>query len=294
MNRGVKLFLILGIVSLLAFPFVSAVNTEIKIKTLPYHEVQLTIAKASTSYTTLASYRNQSDEYGDFVINYPAEVSAFDLYVYIKKNGVRVAKDISIGHIAGEDIYLEIAPEGFTFIETPTVENLSDNQTIENNHTETENSTEIKEENQTEEQTDSTPITGNVIFGNESFISKSLIYYSLGVFAILLVILLTAKTTKYIVTRKKRDGFESDKPKEIKVKKLSELQKEKKERIEDYKDVIEDAEKKIKEAQEEIKKLKERGEVSEKQRKIDAAKKKLVEDQKELMRLREELKDDKD
>lgn len=259
MKRGLLYIFILF--SILLMVSVSAIDTEIKIKTKPFHEVQVAVAKpSSTSFESWGNFKNYSDQYGDVLFVFSSNKEVFDLIVYIKKDNEKIMPRQTFydNFPAGEPIYLEIAPSGFEFIETPgeIIEEL--NETIELNETESQM-------NETESQ-----ITGSVIFGEEGIFSKRITYYIIGG-----VLLLGAAVFVFFKFKKR-----SKKPKEIKVTKLSELQAEKKEKIDDKQSIIEDAEKKIKEAQEDIRKIKNED-------KIKEAKQKLEDDEKELMRLRE-------
>jgi len=259
MKRG--LLCIFVLFSILLMVSVSAIDTEIKIKTKPFHEVQVAVAKpVSASFESWANFRNYSDQYGDVNFTFSSDKEVFDLIVYIKKDNEKIMPRQTFyeNFPAGDPIYLKIAPEGFEFIETPEEEIEELNETVELNETESQM-------NETESQ-----ITGAVIFGEGGIFSKRVTYYIMG------GVLLLGVAAFIFLKFKKR----SKKPKDIKVTKLSELQAEKKEKIGNQQSVIEDAEKKIKEAQEDIRKIKNED-------KIKEAKQKLMEDEKELMRLRE-------
>ena len=163
---------------------------------------------------------------------------------------------------AGEPLYLTLFPQGSEIIRNFEV---VANQTLEENSTINETINETLEGDEEE-----TKITGSAFFGEEGFFSTNTTYYVSGV-----IILFGVGAFVFFKLKKK-----SKTSKEIKLKKLNELQTEKKEELHDNKEIIEDAEKKIKEAQEDIRKIRNED-------KIKEAKKKLIEDEKELMRLRE-------
>ncbi len=235
----------------------SAYDTEITVKTVPYHELQLAMFDDSFGYQNLASFRGTSDEYGDFYYLYPSNETKFKISVFVK-NGSKtiVQKQFNEYFIAEEPVYLEVVPSGFEIIETPGV-----------NETE-----EVEEEIITTDQNvnEAAMITGSAIDieGVKLFSGKTI---SWG-----LTILVMLGGFIFVMKLRQKRLF---KQKNINITKLSDMKKEKKEKITDFKDIIEDAEKKIKEAQEEIRKLKNDD-------KIKAAKQKLIDDQKELMRLR--------
>lgn len=249
------------VLACLFIPMISAIDTAITIKTIPYHEVQITAFNPSTSsFESWGSLKNYSDQYGDASFTFSSDKYNFNLIVFIKKDNEKVMapKKFLDNFEAGEPIYLEVAPSGFEFIETPNqVEEeieLIENETIQNETIE-----------------DSEPVTSFAIFGEGGLFSINTFYVVTGIILILGI-------AGFFLFKKMKKGIKT--PKEIKIKKLSELNQEKKEDIRDNRAIIEDAERKIREAQEEIRKIKNED-------KIKEAKKKLIEDQKELMRLRE-------
>ena len=169
MKRGLLFIFVLFTV---VFMFsVSAIDTEIKIKTKPFHEVQVAVAKPSSStFESWGNFRNYSDQYGDVLFVFSSNKEVFDLIVYIKKDNEKIMPRQTFfdNFPAGDPIYLEIAPSGFEFIETPEeiVEEL--NETIETNET-----TEISDETESQ-------MTGSVIFGGEGIFSKRITYYIIG------------------------------------------------------------------------------------------------------------------
>ena len=250
---------------LFVMPMISAIDTEIKIKTLPFHEVQVAVAKPmSIAFESWGNFKDYSNQYGDVSFVFSSDKYNFDLLVFIKKDNEKIMPPQKFleNFPAGEPIYLEIAPGGFTFIETPSDEipdevNVSENMTAEG-----------------EDGEEDSQLTGSAIFGEDGFLSGGKIYYIIGG-----LLFLVAAFFIFKIIRKKIKFPKN--PKEIKIKKLSDLENEKKEKVSGDRTIIEDAEKKIREAQEDIKKL--RGED-----KIKEAKKKIIEDERELMRLRRE------
>jgi hypothetical protein len=245
---------------LFVMPMISAIDTEIKIKTLPFHEVQVTIMKPmSPSFESWGNFQNYSDQYGDVSFIFSSNKYNFDLKVFIKKDNEKIMPPQKFleNFPAGEPIYLEIAPGGFQLLKNPANEiNLSENITIEDEDRETEES----------------QLTGAAVFGEDGLLSGGRLYYIIGGLLLLVV--------AFFIFRIMRKKIKLSKnPKEIKIKKLSELQAEQKEGVHSNQQIIEDAEKKIKEAQEDIRQIKSDD-------KIKEAKKKIIEDEKELMRLR--------
>lgn len=147
MKRGLGIcFLII----LLAMPLVLAISTEVKIKTMPYREVQVGASKISGE--SLQFFSNQSDQYGDisFILDF-ADLK-YNLFVFIKEEGTTVATKREYNLVTGEPVYLEVATPGFEFIDTLAPESKtsssdsSTNETI--NNTTSANETEtVAEEN---------------------------------------------------------------------------------------------------------------------------------------------------
>lgn len=269
------------IVFLFLVPVISAVDTEIKIKTVPFGNININILEVG-SLDSLERFNKDANNYGDASFVFSSDEPRFDITIYIKKNDKKIGYEQFKNNVAGESLYLEVVPEGFEIINAPvnkteeSNETLS-NETIEPNETIVENITISETDLQLEQKGDS-KLTGAAVFEEGGILSNKLLYYIIGLLILSMVVFMG-------VTKLKKRG---QGPKEIKVKKLSEFKEEKKEKIGDFKDLIEDAEKKIKEAQEEIKKLKDNDKITQHEKKIAAAKKKLIEDQKELMRIREE------
>jgi len=269
--------IILGlIVFLFVFQLVSAATTEIKVKTLPYHEVQLTpCAHGSPSFTSLGSFRETSDEYGDVVYTFDTGQTMFDLIVYVKDEyGETVISDkLTDGFNVGEPLYLEFTVGSFKLLETPGSDpiSLEENETIEVESNITGNETEeIIEDVEVDEIIEETNKSGESFMTGfvtqvENIFTNKIVYYSLG------MLVLIGGVVLLIVKRK-------SKPKEIKIRKLSDVQSEKENKLEE-------ARRKLKEAQKEIRDL-------EGKDKVDAARKKLEEDKKALEDLEAEIGDE--
>ncbi len=248
--RG-KSFILGFVLLVVVMSSVSAIATPIEIKTLQRHEVQITAFDASaTDFVTLAKDIVDSDEYGDVSVNFDLEKS-FNLVIYIKDSeGTKVMSEKYLNRYPpGQEVYVEIAPEWFEFVETPAPveENVSE-EIVE----------EVPVDVPTEEAEASTSlITGNAISNVWSAV-KSYWLYVVGVIVI-------AGIVVFFVKRKKKFSSGSY---------LSDN------------DSIEDAERKLREAQEEIKRLKERSVDSGREEEIKKARQKLIEDEKKLMELR--------
>jgi hypothetical protein len=249
------------IVCLFLVQFAVAYETEISIKTLPNHEVQVTAYDPSSiSFVKLDSFKGIADEYGDIVGILDVQQTEYAIIVYVKKEGKNImpAKKF-LDLTSGDSEIFEVAPKGTELIETPSKEP----EVVEPEINETEEIEEVEEPE----------VTGSAITGfsvgdiKETIFSKKVIYSFFGFLGVLVVVF-----GFFIFVSKKKSGTGS-----VKVKKLSEIKSSGMTFSEDQ-DKIKEQERKIKEAQDEIKKIK--GDD-----KINAAKKKLEEDREALRRL---------
>ncbi|MBU2562770.1 MAG: hypothetical protein KKF68_03860 [Nanoarchaeota archaeon] len=261
-----KIFLCFAI-SFLLITTVSALDTEITVKTLPFHEVQLTTSNPSTStFSPFESFKEDSDEYGDVSFVFSSNEETFNIIIYVKKDGENIfSKPTQYFDVpAGEPLYYEILPSGVEPIPTPVPVNETNsseaNLTI--NESEPNLSVEeiVGETNQTKSNFSS--MTGFVTSKVKEIPIK---YLLVG------VLFLGGALIFLVYNKKLRKKFMEKGDKKVERSSLE--------------DELRDAEKKIEEAQEEIKKIRETGK---RQERIKEAKKKLIEDEKELMRLRGE------
>lgn len=166
----VKKILYILLIALLLIPLISAVDTEIIIKTMPNHEVQVAVSNPASlpNFELLEHFIGNSDEYGDISFNFSSNKSSFNLNVFIKKDNEKIiSKNYADTFIAGELVYLEIVPDGFEII----------NKSAENTDESLNNGLNGSE--------DEAKITGSV-FGERSFFSNNIIYY-IAIGAVLLI-----------------------------------------------------------------------------------------------------------
>ncbi len=278
------------VILFLCFHLISATDTQIEIKTVP--NMNVNVLAVSSSFEVYERFNANADQYGDVSFIFSSDISRFGLTIFIKdpQDNSKVAYKNVVNQMAGSAIYLEVVPEGFKIIETPSEKPVvEENQTIKSVSTETLDNlsigTEAEKANETstseETNEEGTKILGWVVFGEDSSL-KNIILYIIGLIVLIVIIFFTFK--KF---RKRKS--------KIKVKKLSDWMEEKKEikkesnskdskdpeSSDEYNRVIEEAQRKIEEAQKEINNLKNKG-------KIKAAEEKLKRDEQELKELKGE------
>ncbi|MBU0959242.1 MAG: hypothetical protein KKB31_04840 [Nanoarchaeota archaeon] len=254
---------------LLLAPLLSAATTEIKIKTVPFGNINVNILELG-SLEVIEHINLDANNYGDATFSFSSSQSYFDMTVYIKQGDSKFHYEKFTGNTAGGTLSFEAAPEGFEFfypadqdseINGTTVNDTEVNDTIVN---ETIEEVEVIEE--VEEQ--GPGITGLATSDDVGFFAGKTLYYVIGIGVLLAIVFFGSMSM-----RKKISA-----PKEIKVRKLSELRDEKSEKTDDYRQAIEQAERKIEEAQKEIKKIKNEDKIAE-------AKKRIAKEQEELEKL---------
>jgi hypothetical protein len=245
---------------LMILPLTFALSTQINIKTLPHHEVQVTASDATISaFSALDKTKKISDQFGDMIANLSIE-KPFNLVVFVKKDGTTIiTKKYLEGYSPGENVNIEIAPEGFKFLENPaktksneTEKALNVSNEMNVSDSETDNIEEADGINE-EESRKTAGITGKVIENTKT--SKN-IYFGIGGFLLLVVIalIIVKMLLKHSASKNIKDPFTT--------------------RIK-----LEKAERELQKAQSEINQIKNKEKVAE-------AEKKLEEDKKELERLR--------
>lgn len=271
LTNMMKKFLMILILSILILQVVSAIDTEIKIKTPSFTEVHLTILDSSTTTFNALSgpHKITSDYYGDMIFTYSGDESVFNLMVILKKGGERIySEKFENNYKAGKSIYLEIIPEGYELIETPGALNTT-NVTL-TNETLINSTEELNETNTTieRESINNSVISGFSIFSGKGFFSLKTFSYIIG---FILLLALAFFTFRFMKTRKTP---------RIKITKLSEMKASQSENKDSSKEsninkIIQEAEEKIKIAQEEISGLK-------KQQRIKELKERMLKDKEAL------------
>jgi hypothetical protein len=266
---------------ILCFQLISATETNIKIKTVPFKNVN--VNALSSSMEVYERFNKDADEYGDVSFLFSADVPMFDLTIFVKdiETGRKVAY-VKLEHqMAGEDIYAEVVPEDFVIIKTPGEENETpvENLTEEENTGLDENNTNDSLIASQEEPDEKSKISGQVvsIFGGDIKLTNLLLYALGG------IVLLTAGffTVKKVRKIKKRKGKVNGKKgnKEIRVKKLSELREEQKDTPENYYGILSETQRKLEQTQKELNQFKN-------QERIKEIESKIQRDQQELKKLK--------
>ena len=260
------------VILLFCFQFISAIDTNIQIKTVPRMNVNVMVL--SPSFEVYDRFNANADEYGDVSFVFSSDKLRFGLTVFVKdlSDNSRVASKELRNQIPGEDIYIEVVPTGFKIIETPEEENLSavnlTNLTEipeENELNDTESLITIEEK---EEQKNKFSLSGLVIFGENSVLKRVLFYVFIGMALALFVFLGVKKFGK-------REGNK----KGIRIKKLSELRAEQKEETpERYYGILDETQRKLEETQRELNRIKNR-------EKIKELEEKMRKDEQELRKL---------
>jgi hypothetical protein len=294
----VRIIFILGILVFILIPITNAQETEVTIHTLPNHEALIRILHPDyDSLYVLDNFKYISNTNGNIVFTFESSRQTFDIGIVLSKNGEKVGdKRFEGTFTSGYPVEVEYYPgEEDDSSNVPVAE--TSNETNETQTNVTETSSEVNQTNETLEtlsettEQETTPIeevraekekvTAFSIHDRRISIAPKGFLYILGLVVLIILIFVGIKNSHHI-EKKLKEGKGSNK-KEIKIKKMSDLNKKKSERLKDQEEKIEKAKKMIEEAQEEINKMK-----NPNQAKIDEVKKRLIEDEKELIRLRRE------
>ncbi|MBS3094263.1 hypothetical protein J4474_01225 [Candidatus Pacearchaeota archaeon] len=253
--KGGKLFLVICLIFFL-ITFISAINNEVKVKTMPEYEVELAIGEESGEGNFWKFFSKIADEYGDAVFAFPTNELEFDLIVTIKKDNIKLSHPSLENpyklenNPSGEPIYLELVPSWFTLIKTPTNETEISEETItEINETEVlTNDAEKTAENLTDENTEQS-VTGLFTSEEKKGSSNKTFYYGIGVAGFLMMGAIAFITAKRVKLSRRRRGLDH-------LDKILEDMNPKKD-VRNKKDLIEDVKKKMQEIEEDITKMKE-------------------------------------
>ena len=122
-------------------PVVSAADTVLKIKTMPYHEVIVTVSENDV-YNVLTKVTGEADEYGDLSLPFSVDNSEVRLYVLVRWNKEKVLLETLDDIETGSVLDVKAYPDGYTPKEKVYIEvvNESDSDTVNNESAENNNS----------------------------------------------------------------------------------------------------------------------------------------------------------
>lgn len=269
----------------------SAIETPIRIKTLPNHEVSVFVLDAGKAYYLIESHHETSDSNGDLLINSNPDRAKIDIMVQIKKAGIKILNDRYEDYASGSEIKIVI-PESADDEEeeaaTETVE--EETTTLETEEETTEDALEENlalEETTTDETTENTEetqqadagITGNAVTDTTgSGMSQNLIYALVGIIAV------AALATIFIFQHRKKTAPTYNE-KQVKAELTDKQEKKAKTQLKDdgapsnSAEIIADLEGKINAAQKQLNQLKN-------EQRIKDAEARIKKDQEELEKLR--------
>jgi len=244
-------------VFLFLISFASAITNSVQVKTLPYHEVQISAYDpGSSSFSLYEKFMGTSNQYGDVYWNFSidGDDDEFNLVIFIKTLAHEkvIDKKYEKEYPIGEDVYIELAPSSFEFI-YPSEDEVEDEPLEEV----VEEVNETSETSEPAEVEGTSAITGAAIFGEGGVLRNKVTYYILGGIAGLILIIIII----WFIAKKKRG------PREIKVRKLSDLKAQQDDEAKKSEDLRE-AEEELKDAQSKINAIKNKDRIGDLERDI--------------------------
>jgi hypothetical protein len=264
----VKKILCFALLFFLVFPLVSALVSEVTVHTEPEHNLSVYVKNPieENKEITFLSVNSDTDGYATFSVSSDAPRLSFSITA--RKNGKIADSGDYEDRIAGGTIIIDMIEAPVVEPEETIIQNSSVNES-ENDLLSDESAEEPEETAETENSSKSFLPTGKVISVLKE--NKRILFYLFG------AVVLFGAIIFFSINMKKNHSNE-----DIKVKKLSDVQKEKVNSEEDSQRITE-LQAQIAHAQQEINKIKNKD-------KIEEVRKKLEEDKKEL----EELEKDND
>ncbi|MBS3094803.1 hypothetical protein J4474_04005 [Candidatus Pacearchaeota archaeon] len=265
-----------GLISLLVLLFVSlmvsALPSNIDIKTLPYHKVIVTVSKDSS---VLERFNGTSNYFGELNFSHSSTLKDFDVFVQVDTlGGERVyGPELYPEHRSGDPLLVELFPVGYVFPSAPSIKS-ENNSSVENSSISDSNETLVN-----------SSITGAVISkdasSNKSGILTNLaildeqgkLNFSTSFFVYLIVLIVIILAIFFLVKRlRNRDPYsKGNKNEEVKVRKLSEVlaEKESGESSSGSSQDLLAAQQKLREAESEVNKLRNKDKIEALKREID-------------------------
>lgn len=293
----VKRTLLIILSILVLTQLVLALPTEIKVKTLPYNEVIVTITKDGQ---VVEKYTETSNYFGDAVFKYSSNSKTFDMFIQVRNLKETLYFESYPETEAGEPLLIELYPSDFVFPDPINRENKTQQtpmtgDAVSSNTNTTTNETTAQappatpptQDNSNLPATNSSSVNSskkkswftNFAISDENGeikLSLKTIYYVVGGLVIVIILFFFIRR---IIKKRKENPYYTYKPdkSEVRVRKLSEVMESGSNLNPPSRD-LEKAEKKLREAEAEINRMRS-------QDKIDSIKKKIEEQQRELRRL---------
>lgn len=276
MVRMVKKHLAFLLLAVVCVSFVSAIDTKVEIKTVPGYDVQVAASRANTvafELLTSSILKTKANENGSAFFLLSFNATTYNLDVNIKKDNITINKTRRSDLISGDALTLDFVPEWAKTMVTSGAEldetNLSEktNASVENQTMENVTEKDLVAENKTEGNWVSS--TGLfIIEKGKSLFTSNMTYYVIAILAI--------GVFAFVIRRKFMSPAEI---REVKIRKLSELNAEREEEKRNNNELRE-AEARLRDAQARVSKLKNKDKVRELEEKIE-------EEEEELERLKD-------
>lgn len=272
--KRAMILIVLILVNISLFQLISA-STEITLKTISYHKVDIRTLNPADS-AVIETFYKTSDKDGNVVVTSTASTSfKVAVWIYEEKRSPETIVKYKLSDESftpGTPINLEVYPDDYVVPVPEPVANLTSNDT-----------TDANPENQ------NTAITGAV----PGFLSgNNLIYFGGGLLVVLIIVgivvffLMKKKKQKYHSYGFKKQEWNSHNKEKNNT--FYKTQSQKEEFDEDYssESELEAAERKIREAQDTLKRLKNQDRIKELKSKLHQDKDRLIQDEHELIKLR--------
>lgn len=204
-------FIFVFVMLLFIFPLVSAVNTEIKVKTLADHKVSIFVLASDQIYSLLESFHKTADGIGEVSVIYSGTAAKFDVAVKISKDNKKIFYERFEDYQAGSPISMRIDYEQITGNYGPDAQQIANetnstvNETLEETAEQQNENIEnvsVKKDSDNENE----DITGEVVSASNSNFSK-IFYYIMGILFILAIVFFA--TRQFMIKRSGLRNFGS-------------------------------------------------------------------------------------
>jgi len=265
LKEGLNLCMFGGIVFLLMLPIIIAAsysyNTYVEVQTEANKDLVVKLTDVNNAEIS-KNFPIKTNSLGVAKVNFGTNSGEVNVMIYFISNRSLLLKEENIIKIEEAGVFSSSEPILIDLNELETVnETINETEEVLTNETLT-NETINETEEEILEEVEESKIVGFTVFGEEGLLSGKRIYYLFGALFILII--------GYISLKLIRKNLHL--PKNIKVRKMSEIANKSELNTEDK---IKDAEKKIKEAQDEIKEIRDEEKIIDAERKIEEDKEKL-------------------